>query len=75
MNSNADYLQYADVPPEGYRLRRFRGDSAQEGDMAFYAPEGVWRRVIAGENVVGADVASLWHTGILALAVRKPAGA
>lgn len=60
---------YADTPPPGYVLRPFRGGVACLGDMAFH--EGRWQCVQAGQNIAGADAASLWYSGVVAIARPK----
>jgi hypothetical protein len=60
--------QYADRPPEGYKLRDDQ-DPAREGDMAYFGfLGGEWRRVRRGQNVVGEGSSELWYSGVMAIA-------
>lgn len=62
-------LQYADVPPAGFKLLGMRA-KAQLGDMVYVKKEGEWEMVRSGQNRNGATLHELWSTGILGLARR-----
>lgn len=63
--------QYADVPPEGYKVIDFHA-KAQEGDMAYHQIHGgVWKPVRRGQNIIGASAHELW-SGVMAIARKLP---
>lgn len=64
--------QYADVPPEGFKLLTMR-DKARLGDMVYVEKECAWEPVRQGQNRDGATLHELWSTGVLGLARRMKA--
>jgi hypothetical protein len=58
-----DTLQYADVPPTGYRIADNR-QTIRECDMAYWPSsdkmDAVWRLPRQGENIIGATVHEHW---------------